>query len=187
MKIEKVSEYVSWQQMRARCYNTRHKSYSNYGGRGITVCDMWRNEFFYFLLDMGRRPGPGYSIDRYPDNNGNYEPGNCRWATATEQQNNRRVNRRLELNGVSHTVREWSRLTGIADSTIRMRLERLKLPVEVALTRPVRESVLTAEDVREIRHQSALGVLHSAIARKFGVGHTAITKTVNRIQWGNIA
>ena len=79
--------YNSWHSMRARCTRASHKSYPNYGGRGITVCDRWR-EFANFLSDMGERPD-GMTLDRI-DNDGNYEPLNCRWATASQQQQNKR-------------------------------------------------------------------------------------------------
>jgi hypothetical protein len=77
--------------MNQRCTNPRNKRYADYGGRGIQVCDRWRTSFAAFLEDMGRRPSPEHSIDRYPNNDGNYEPGNCRWATAKQQRANRRV------------------------------------------------------------------------------------------------
>lgn len=80
--------YTVWQNMKARCYNPRSPSWQYYGGRGIQVCDRWRNSFANFVTDMGEKPD-GRSLDRI-DNDGNYEPGNCRWATPAEQVRNRR-------------------------------------------------------------------------------------------------
>lgn len=82
-------EYNSWRAAKERCFNTKFKNYHNYGGRGITMCVLWRSDFTAFLKYMGARP-EGMTLDRFPDNNGNYEPGNCRWATWKQQRNNQR-------------------------------------------------------------------------------------------------
>lgn len=87
---EKVSkEYRAWQNMKQRCFNVNHKSFKNYGGRGITVCKRWLYSFNNFLIDVGRAPGPEYSIDRI-NVDGNYTLSNVRWATVKMQANNRR-------------------------------------------------------------------------------------------------
>jgi hypothetical protein len=86
----------TWGGMKQRCYNPKHKSWKNYGGRGITICDRWLNSVENFIEDMGKRPSLQYSIDRI-DNNGNYELSNCRWATKSEQRQNQRNNKKNDL------------------------------------------------------------------------------------------
>lgn len=83
-------EYRSWINMRQRCRNPKNNRYQYYGAIGVVVCDQWVDSFETFLTDMGPKPTPSHSIDRYPNPAGNYEPTNCRWATATEQRHNRR-------------------------------------------------------------------------------------------------
>jgi hypothetical protein len=120
-KASSHPEYRCWVAMISRCYNENRKDYHHYGGRGITVCDRWKFDFFAFQSDMGPRPGPGYSIERM-DNHGNYEPGNCVWATQAKQTNNKRNNRLVTAFGKTHTIAEWSRITGLKDRTIQRRL-----------------------------------------------------------------
>jgi hypothetical protein len=86
--MSKTNTYRIWYGMKERCYNTKNEKYKDYGGRGISVCDNWKNSFENFYTDMGERPR-GLSIDRI-NNNGNYEPSNCRWATPTQQMKNTR-------------------------------------------------------------------------------------------------
>ncbi len=120
--------------MLTRCTNAISENYEKYGARGIRVCDRWLR-FEGFLADMGERP-PDTSIDRI-DPNGHYEPGNCRWASMVEQENNKRSNVRINACGRSLTAAEWSRETGIGYQTIRKRLESGWSP-DRAVSEPVR-------------------------------------------------
>ena len=128
------TEYRSWQSMKKRCYDVKDRYFKNYGGRGIKVCDRWVNSFEKFISDMGKKPSPELTLDRYPNKNGNYEPTNCRWATQLQQQNNRTDNRIIEYNGLSLTLTEWSEKTGIKRNTIKERIRAYGWSVEQALT-----------------------------------------------------
>lgn len=121
--------------MHSRCELKSAASYPNYGGRGIKVCDRWQL-FESFLADMGPRP-EGMTVERN-DMNGNYEPGNCRWATSTEQSHNKRNNVHLTANGKTQTMAEWARELGVNHTAIVYRL-KAGWSVERAVTEPAPE------------------------------------------------
>jgi len=116
-----TSEYKAWINMKDRCFNPNHKRYLDWGGRGITVCDRWKNSFKNFLADMGMKPSPKHSIDRI-DNDGDYCPENCRWATRVEQENNKSTNRLITIACVTLTMAQWTKEMGFAKSVIQDRL-----------------------------------------------------------------
>jgi hypothetical protein len=123
--------------MRERCYNPNQKQFADYGGRGITVCDRWRNSFENFYADMGPRP-PGKTLER-SDNSGNYEPSNCYWATRKEQQNNTRRCHKMTFGGKTLNVQQWAEGLGVSHEVLRKRL-RLGWPIEKILTTPIMAS-----------------------------------------------
>jgi hypothetical protein len=112
-----------WIEMRRRCRDHNRHEAPNYVGRGISVCEAWLNSFECFLADVGPCPSIKHSLDRYPNNNGNYEPGNVRWATSIEQGNNTRCNRLIEYDGRTQTVTQWARERQIPMSTVSKRLQ----------------------------------------------------------------
>lgn len=114
------SEYRVWVGMKDRCHNPKGTAYYRYGGRGIAVCDRWLNSFENFLADMGPMP-EGHTVERV-DNGKGYCPDNCVWASMKTQQNNRRNNRRITLNGETATVSQWAEKMGIKVSTVFSRL-----------------------------------------------------------------
>jgi hypothetical protein len=129
--LSKTVEYGIWRGIKRRCFEPDNLSYKSYGAAGITICDRWRFSFANFLADMGPRPSPKHSVDRYPNQRGNYEPGNCRWATQTQQMNNKITNANISFNGFTMTLAEWSRRLGLSDSALANRLK--KWPLEVAM------------------------------------------------------
>ena len=119
----RLVEYGTWVKMIVRCENPKDKAYPHYGGRGIAVCERWRNSFAAFLSDMGRRPGPGYSIDRIKNERG-YEPGNCQWVMGPAQNRNKRNSRRITYAGLTLSLGEWSERTGVNQKTLATRHDR---------------------------------------------------------------
>ncbi len=116
-------EYQAWAAAKRRCYVESDKRYPDYGGRGIVMHPAWRESFDEFLAGVGHRPSPGFSLDRV-DNNKGYEPGNCRWATRSEQQSNTRRNRLVTLENETLTVYEAARRLGLDANTLHTRLVR---------------------------------------------------------------
>lgn len=109
----RTAEYRAWYAIKDRTQNVTNEAYPRYGGRGITMCDRWSNSYEAFLEDMGRKPSGRHSIERQ-DNNKGYEPGNCVWDTPKAQNNNRRSNRTLSIDGVVKTVAQWADISGAA-------------------------------------------------------------------------
>lgn len=126
-----------WKSMKARCYNPNNKRYNRYGGRGITICEEWKNSFESFR-DWAIANGydDSLTLDRI-DSNGDYEPSNCKWATQKEQQNNRCNNRRIEYNGKTQTITQWAEEVGIKEATLRHRL-KCGWSIEKAMTEPLK-------------------------------------------------
>lgn len=128
-------EYRTWDSMRARCLNPKHRAFFNYGGRGITICPEW-DSFEQFFADMGPRP-EGMTLDRRKNHEG-YSKSNCRWATRKEQHQNTRVNVNLEFEGKTQCVSEWARQLNTSDACLFQRI-RAGWTVERTLTTPVRK------------------------------------------------
>jgi hypothetical protein len=127
--------FHSWAGMTARCTNPKHIVYKHYGGRGIKVCERWHS-FSNFLEDMGEKP-KGLTLER-SDNNKDYSPENCYWATRKQQGRNKRNSRILTLNGISMTLSEWSEKLGVRPSVIHCRIHKLGWSIENALTIPTK-------------------------------------------------
>lgn len=175
MSNKDYPEYSAWKNMRRRCANKMNKSFSRYGGRGISVCKRW-NVFANFLIDMGPRPSPAHSIER-KNNNGNYCKENCVWATAKEQSRNRSTNRFVVFNGQEMVLAEAAEKAGLHHSLFFGRL-RLGWSEEKALSTPVkRHRKLSASEALEIMRD---GRTMQKIADHFNVG----IATVWRIKHG---
>lgn len=153
----------SWSSMRQRCTNKNLPHYRHYGGRGITVCERW-SVFENFLADMGERPH-GTSIDRI-DKDGNYEPGNCRWASNRQQQVNSRNARMLTYQGETMCITDWAKRLGLLQQGLS---ERLKvMSVEEALSHPKTygsPSKITAEQAKAIHSAKGTGSASKVAAR----------------------
>lgn len=131
-----LPEYKVWKSMNDRIANPNNKHWNRYGGRGISICDRWR-DFDNFITDMGQRPTPKHQIDRI-NNDGNYEPSNCRWVTKTENMRNTSLCVEFKYKGQSKTLGEWSEIYGLNRMTLYNRVNRLGWDIEKALTKKTR-------------------------------------------------
>lgn len=131
--------YVTYGGIMDRCYNRNCAEYKWYGGRGITVCDRWRQHPKVFIEDMGPKPTPTHSIDRI-DNDGNYEPGNCRWATRAQQRRNSSRLKLVTFRGKTQCLQDWADELGMSRDTLYSRLVRGNWDVERALETAVDET-----------------------------------------------
>lgn len=129
------SSYATRVHMIRRCTNTSAPDYYRYGGRGIKVCDRWLESFENFFADMGTKPTSKHSLDRI-DNNGDYCPENCRWATNKEQSNNTRVNHMITYKGETLTLTQWCERLGLNKSRTSRRIIRSGWPIEAAFEMP---------------------------------------------------
>lgn len=197
-QLRKRTEYTVWMSMRTRCKNPNSKSYHNYGGRGIKVCELW-NDFETFLVDVGPRPSPSHTLDRFPNPNGDYEPGNVRWATRVEQARNTRANRFVTIRGETKTAAEWAGIYRIKYTTAITRMDLLGWDAEQAFARPLLtraeyckpsrgeahgRAKLTAESVRAIR---ASGESGRVLAKRYGVSRSSIQNAKRRKTWPHVA
>ena len=172
-------EYNSWSGAIQRCTNHKHPKYSFYGGRGIKICDRWRNSFAAFYEDMGNKPSPKHSIDRI-DNSGNYEPGNCRWTTQQQQCSNRRGNQLITYNGITDTHSGWSRRLGWKPSTVKHRIyrgmtdkEAIETPLRTDRRLFVVKDAITGEKIGEWDS-------HPECAKDLGLGAGNVSAVLRR-------
>lgn len=133
----RTPEYKSWQSMKSRCNNENDPSYKHYGGRGIKVCDRWMKSFENFLSDIGRKPTSNHSLDRI-DFNRDYEPSNCRWATDFEQNNNKRANKKILVDGHIVTVSQAAKMKGLEYHVLHSRLYKYGIELNISLNTEVR-------------------------------------------------
>jgi hypothetical protein len=177
----KFPEHKIWYGMKHRCTNPNNIFYPIYGGRGISVCDRWQS-FENFFSDMGGRPTPKHSIDRI-NNDGNYEPNNCRWTTQKVQLRNTSVNHLLTFNGQTKCLSDWSEETGMSVSLIRQRIDLYGWSVEDALTIKSGKACNwrgTTHKDSELLTYNGESLPHSTWAKRLGISRDTIRNRLKR-------
>lgn len=168
-----TDEFWILEGMKSRCYNPENKRYSRYGGRGITICQRWLDSPLNFLIDLGPRPSKQHSIERN-DRNGNYEPGNCRWATLEEQANNRSNNHEITIGGVTKNITKWSADTGVCRTVILRRLKRGLAGED--LIKKTEKRLITANGITDTA---------SGWSRRTGISTSTITARIRNYGWSD--
>lgn len=163
-------EFRVWTGMQTRCYNPRNRAYASYGARGITICERWRASFENFLTDIGPRPSSSHSIERV-DNDGNYAPENCKWATREEQGRNKRNNVKVFVDGIEKTLSEWCRIFDVELGTASLRHKN-----------GVRGVAVFATTVQQITFGEVTDTLAGWSART-GIKTTTIGMRINQYHW----
>jgi hypothetical protein len=177
--------YSTWACMLTRCRNQNSKSFPNYGGRGISICSEWEI-FENFLRDMGERP-IGKTLDRYPDNNGNYEPGNCRWATRKEQRLNSLQVRWYKHEGKTKCLTDWCRIFNIRYETAINRIDVIGMSFLDAMTCPNKSRKFSDEQVAHMRRSHLSGISASELSRTYGVCPGTMCDIVNGQTYAKVA
>lgn len=190
--VQERRTYQSWADMRSRCSNPKHKRYAAYGGRGIKFCERW-DSFEAFVEDMGLKPD-GLTLDRI-DNDGDYEPDNCRWATYRDQNKNKRTTTTYRYDGRDQTIEEWAEEIGMPRTMLSERIHRYGWSIKKAIEMPAghKENLptdpeklkfvpkLTDEQAEKIRTLYAEGGwTHRTLGEKFGVSGTTVGNIINR-------
>jgi hypothetical protein len=182
-------EYYTWQAMLQRCSNPRNPKFPRYGGRGIGVCDAWRESAAAFVADMGPRPTPNHTLDRI-DNDGPYGPENCRWATRLTQQRNTGVTRFATIDGVTKSFSGWAADAGISKQSFTLRVdggwpeEKLLAPKESERVRAGKVRLLThnGETLPVSGWAKRLGINHQTIHERLKAGYSVERALTERVQ-----
>ena len=184
--MSRTPTYISWCNMKTRCLNRNHVSFHDYGGRGIVICERWLRSFTNFLADMGEKPSKAHFLDRV-DNDGNYEPSNCRWATNIMQARNRRSSRKITFNGETKCLAEWAEITEMPYHIIRDRLDDGWSVADALNTKPRDKGrKLKAVHVPIIRVMAEDGLQQKLIAEMFGVCRSLVSNIVSGHTWRHI-
>lgn len=176
----KTNEYRLWLAMKQRCYNPKSHNYKNWGGRGITVCDEWKNSFENFIKDVGLRPSSKHSLDRI-DNSKGYTKENCKWSTWFEQGAHRRSNRNITYKDQTKTISEWARIYKITPHTISYRLKN-NWSIEKTLNTPVIErtkrkidKLITKNILKDFNNNLSI----KTISQKYSISYGTICEFIN--------